>query len=102
MAALLTLAVAPPARAADPPQATEIAQDVSLAEGAQAGVVHLKSKGGFGGDVAAVDVDGARIPNKPVTVRVRIEFSGADKAAPHGRWTRPARSPPRSRPASAR
>jgi hypothetical protein len=79
-ASLLSIGAASVARAADPLPATELAQDVTLSEGAQAGVVHLKSKGGFGGDVVAVDVDGARIPNKAVTARVRIEFWGADAA----------------------
>src|SRR4051812_36738266 len=85
--AIVALALAPSLAHADTPvlPATEIAQDVSLSEGAQSGVVHLKAKGGFGGDVAAVDVDGARIPGKPVTIRVRMEFWGADSGG--NPWT---------------
>lgn len=79
-ASLIAVGAAPTAHAADPLPATEIAQDVTLAEAAQANVLQLKAKGGFGGDVVAVDLDGARIPGKPVTVRVRLEFWGADAA----------------------
>ena len=73
------LFLAPPVSAKTFPP-TEIAQDVTLSQAAQAGIVGLKAKGGFGGDVVAVDLTGARIPGHPVTVRVRIEFWGADKA----------------------
>ena len=73
------LVAVPLARAAGPRPlpASEIAQDVTLSEGAAAGVVHLKPKGGFDGDVVAVDPDGARIPGKAVVARVRIQFGAA-------------------------
>ncbi|MBJ7330793.1 MAG: thioester domain-containing protein [Solirubrobacteraceae bacterium] len=58
---------------------TEISQEISLQEGAQAGIVQLTSKGGFSGDVMAVDLTGARLPGKPVTVQIRIEFHGVQK-----------------------
>src|ERR1700712_1696181 len=68
------------ARADVPVLPVEIAQPVNLSQAAQAGVVHLSSKGGFGGDVVAVDVDGARIPQAPVSVTIHMEFSGVDAA----------------------
>jgi hypothetical protein len=82
LGALLALALVGSASAAPPPVAhppTEIMQEVSLQDGAAAGIVHLTAKGGFGGDVMAIDVDGARLPGKPVTVAVRIEFHGTQK-----------------------
>jgi hypothetical protein len=74
--ATTTAAAAPPVITHPP---TEIMQDVSLQEGAAAGIVKLTAKGGFGGDVMAIDVDGARLPMHPVTVAVRIEFHGVQK-----------------------
>jgi hypothetical protein len=73
---------ASPARAQEafPFPPTEIAQDVTLQQAAQAGLVTLTAKGGFGGDVMAVDLRGARIAGAPVTVRVRVEFWGTDRA----------------------
>src|ERR1700712_3643704 len=75
------IAVLPAAARADVPVLpVEIAQPVNLSQAAQAGVVHLSSKGGFGGDVVAVDVEGARIPQAPVSVTIHMEFSGVDAA----------------------
>jgi hypothetical protein len=56
--------------------ATEFAQVVTLQQAAQAGLVTLTAKGGFSGDVVAVDLEGARVPGTPVRITVRIEFFG--------------------------
>ncbi|HLM49622.1 MAG TPA: hypothetical protein VK279_03675 [Solirubrobacteraceae bacterium] len=73
LGALLGAAPAASADAAPLPP-TEIAQEVSLPQAAQARIVALNSKGGFGGDRMRVDLTGARIPGAPVTVRLRMEF----------------------------
>jgi len=54
---------------------TTVSRRLSLAEAAQLGAATLTAKGGFAGD--AVAVDAKWVPtDKPVTVRVNIEFSG--------------------------
>ncbi len=87
LAVATALLAATPARAQGPAPmpATEIAQDVTLQQAAQAGLVQLTAKGGFGGDVMAIDLKGGRIPGAPVSVRVRVEVWGRSKAGvPYG------------------
>jgi hypothetical protein len=80
LALLVGLAAPAGARAVDPPPpATEVAQQLSLAQAAAAGIVDLTPKGGISGDSVAVDLEGARVPGAPVTATVRIEFLGAQK-----------------------
>jgi hypothetical protein len=69
-------AAAPPDTAACPPgeSPTSIAKDVSLKDAANAGIVKLTAKGGFSGDVMAVDGTWKPIAG-PVTVRMNIEVT---------------------------
>src|SRR5262245_26907936 len=60
------------------PPPSLVAQSITLKQGAEAGIVHLASKGLISGDTLAVDLEGVRIPGAPITAIVRIEFSGAD------------------------
>lgn len=64
-----------PSTSACPPgqTPTTISRRVSLAEAAQLGAATLTSKGGFDGDVVAVDASW-KPTDKPVTVRINVEF----------------------------
>lgn len=53
---------------------TTISRRISLDEAAQHGIVELTAKGGFAGDAVAVDANW-QATDKPVTVKVNIEFS---------------------------
>lgn len=56
-----------------PPAPTEIAKDISLRDAASRGMVKLTSKGGFGGDTVAVDLNWKPSPG-PAHVRIKVEF----------------------------
>lgn len=72
---LATASDGPTTSACPPGQGpTSISRHVSLQEAAQLGVVELTSKGGYGGDVVAVDAKW-KPTGKPVTVRINIEFT---------------------------
>ncbi len=65
-----------PSTAACPPGQgpTTISRRIGLDEAAQLGIVELTAKGGYAGDAVAVDAKWQGT-NKPVTVKVNIEFS---------------------------
>jgi hypothetical protein len=82
LVALASLLVAPiaaagPTTAPCPPGQgpTTISKRVSLTDAAKLGAVKLTSKGGYNGDVVAVDATWKPAP-VPVTVQIDIEFTG--------------------------
>ncbi|MFN8121093.1 MAG: hypothetical protein U0237_01555 [Thermoleophilia bacterium] len=78
--AVTAAALVPAAAAAgygEPPlPATEISKPVSLRDAANRGMVKLTSKGGFGTDAVAVDLNWKPLPG-PTRVTLRIDFTGA-------------------------
>ena len=55
--------------------ATRFKRRLSLGEAAEAGAIQLTSKGGFNGDVVAIDADWDKVPAKAlVKVEIKIEF----------------------------